>query len=903
MLKIYDQYKNFVGHLEKYKDLKTVEEIGVPDSQMSFVLMDPSFQIRPEWYVVTEDAEYVVKETPYTTGSYPTITCVLNLEDWATPYEVIQVTQTTIAAAVAQILPAGWSIGSSTVTKERNAGMMHVTALEALQKLCTAFMCEMTIDTVAKTVSFAPTIGQDRGAYFMSGLNLKKLTAKRSSYDYYTRIIPIGKNGLNITTVNNGLNYLENYQYSDKILAYIWKNEDYDNAQALKDDAELYLDDLSKPEVSYSAEIRDLAAQSDTYSALDFALGDTITLVDLESGTREKQRIKKITRYPGSPEKNTCEIGNTMLTFEEMQDKVRQSSEIVNYLVSSTGTYSGTITVSGILGFEAGVAATSVVTQMQTDITTAAQAAALAQTTADGKNQVLYATVPPVGSDLVENDIWFDTDDGNKMYRWTGSAWEAKQFDTAALAAECIDTAHLAAGAVTAAKIAAGTITADKIDVSDLFAQNITATGTISGATLTGTNLTADEGNIGGFTIKRGDSYCYNKTTANEGHCFATSLFIHNSGSGYEYEAGMKGDSGGPNNIAFYVKRMTEGDTWSNAEYIFNVNNSGKLYAMDANIKGTINATSFTASYSSGNLTMTATLGGSGLLLKSAITGGATKYLALDPSTTIWSTTASASSATQCAYASNTGFFVSTSGVKADGSARANIMATEISQYDASGNHGTYIHGASVDVLNSTSSGRGGRLTSSDSGNIGLWDVDEENYIIYSGTDFNVRIPHPTSLTSVETYDGYYKPIGSYGTDGRRVAYVSARVDGSNYQFRVSGQWGATGSNYSVKTIWSASTSDIRLKENVKPSTVDALALVEQMQVREFDWKRDGKHQGIGFVADELEQLDPDLALGGGYDEDGNMDEKQVNTYQLAVYLAKAVQQLKAEIDTLKRGA
>ena len=326
MLKIYDQYKNFVGHLEKYKDLKTVEEIGVPDSQMSFVLMDPSFQIRPEWYVVTEDAEYVVKETPYTTGSYPTITCVLNLEDWATPYEVIQVTQTTIAAAVAQILPAGWSIGSSTVTKERNAGMMHVTALEALQKLCTAFMCEMTIDTVAKTVSFAPTIGQDRGAYFMSGLNLKKLTAKRSSYDYYTRIIPIGKNGLNITSVNNGLNYLENYQYSDKILAYIWKNEDYDNAQALKDDAELYLDDLSKPEVSYSAEIRDLAAQSDTYSALDFALGDTITLVDLESGTREKQRIKKITRYPGSPEKNTCEIGNTMLTFEEMQDKVRQKT-------------------------------------------------------------------------------------------------------------------------------------------------------------------------------------------------------------------------------------------------------------------------------------------------------------------------------------------------------------------------------------------------------------------------------------------------------------------------------------------------------------------------------------------------------------------------------------------------
>ena len=875
MLKIYDQYKNFVGHLEKYKDLKTVEEIGVPDSQMSFTLMDPSFQIRPEWYVVTEDAEYVVKETPYTTGSYPTITCVLNLEDWATPYEVIQVTQTTIAAAVAQILPAGWSIGSSTVTKERNAGMMHVTALEALQKLCTAFMCEMTIDTVGKTVSFAPTIGQDRGAYFMSGLNLKKLTAKRSSYDYYTRIIPIGKNGLNITSVNNGLNYLENYQYSDKILAYIWKNEDYDNAQALKDDAELYLDDLSKPEVSYSAEIRDLAAQSDTYSALDFALGDTITLVDLESGTREKQRIKKITRYPGSPEKNTCEIGNTMLTFEEMQDKVRQSTEIVNYMISGTGQYSGTITVSGILGFEAGVAATSVVTQMQTDITTAAQAAALAQTTADGKNQVLYATVPPVGSDLVENDIWFDTDDGNKMYRWTGSAWEAKQFDTAALAAECIDTAHLAASAVTAAKIvagtitgdklAAGTITADKINVSDLFAQNITATGTISGATLTGTNITANKGDIGGLTIVRNDTAGTTATTADGGHAYKTGLYVHNKATVdsnvKEYEAGLKGDATSATNVAFYVREMFENNTWNNSTLSFYVRNDGYLFAKNARV-----ADKLTILQDGGSMKLTLTEG--------QLIGTSGSYESVLDGQELMFT-----------Y----------------GQKDAQLQAGMLSESTSVGS--VICENAQIDVYNSTS-GRTIRLVSSNAGNIGVYDADDGKYLIYSDSAGGVTIPHDTTINAVETYDGtFYKPVGSYGTNGRRVAYMSARLDSSNYQFRVAGQWGATDGTYTVKTIWSTSTSDIRLKENIRPSTVDALALVEQMQVREFDWKRDGKHQPIGFVADELEQLDPDLALGGGYDEDGNMDEKQVNTYQLAVYLAKAVQQLKAEIDTLKRGA
>ena len=862
MLKIYDQYKNFVGHLEKYKDLKTVEEIGVPDSQMSFVLMDPSFQIRPEWYVVTEDAEYVVKETPCTTGSYPTITCVLNLEDWATPYEVIQVTQTTIAAAVAQILPAGWSIGSSTVTKERNAGMMHVTALEALQKLCTAFMCEMTIDTVAKTVSFAPTIGQDRGAYFMSGLNLKKLTAKRSSYDYYTRIIPIGKNGLNITSVNNGLNYLENYQYSDKILAYIWKNEDYDSAQALKDDAELYLDDLSKPEVSYSAEIRDLAAQSDTYSALDFALGDTITLVDLESRTREKQRIKKITRYPGSPEKNTCEIGNTMLTFEEMQDKVRQSSEIVNYMISGTGQYSGTITVSGILGFEAGVAATSVVTQMQTDITTAAQAAALAQTTADGKNQVLYATVPPVGSGLTENDIWFDTDDGNKMYRWTGSAWEAKQFDTAALAAECIDTAHLAASAVTAAKIAAGTITADKINVSDLFAQNITATGTISGATLTGTTITADAGDIGGFGIVRGDSGCAAKTTANGGHAYPTSLYKQMSDSTYEYEVGMKGDSGSAGNLAFYIKRMTAGGAWSSAENTFYVNNRGKLYAKDAEFEDTLKMT---------NGTMVAQMTGSELQFtdtRSAFSNYLHKISGI-----------SISSWAGNKYAQMSGGEIHCK--SADAAFYSNVYNNCV---EVGADDGTY--------------NRFGRFTASAAGNLGLYDADQGNYVIYSASDFKVHVPHQFLCCGADENSTTQRvPVGSSNVSDQGVQWLGGTGTAT---LSINAEWN-TGS-FSTKTV-SVSSSDVRLKDDIKDSVVDALDVLRQIQLRSFRWKEDGSFQPIGVIADELEELDPRFVVGGGEDEDGNPIYKSINNLYLLSHCVRAIQQLKAEIDTLKRGA
>lgn len=51
--------------------------------------------------------------------------------------------------------------------------------------------------------------------------------------------------------------------------------------------------------------------------------------------------------------------------------------------------------------------------------------AADAQATADGKVQSFYATSAPTAEGI--GDLWFDTDDGNKQYRWSGSAWVAVQ--------------------------------------------------------------------------------------------------------------------------------------------------------------------------------------------------------------------------------------------------------------------------------------------------------------------------------------------------------------------------------------------------------------------------------------------------------------------------------------------
>ena len=47
----------------------------------------------------------------------------------------------------------------------------------------------------------------------------------------------------------------------------------------------------------------------------------------------------------------------------------------------------------------------------------------------------------------------------------------------------------------------------------------------------------------------------------------------------------------------------------------------------------------------------------------------------------------------------------------------------------------------------------------------------------------------------------------------------------------------------------------------------------------------------------ELEEIDPNLALGGGYDENGEMDIKQINSPYLLNYAIKAIQELSAKVD------
>ena len=272
------------------------------------------------------------------------------------------------------------------------------------------------------------------------------------TYDFYTRIIPVGKDGLKITSVNGGKEYIDNFQYSRKIIPYIWQDASYEDAAALMEDATEKLKDLSIPKKSYTVDVRDLAYRSAEYSILEYNLGDTITLIDRKTGIRDTQRITKIVEYPGDSDKNTCDIANTRETFDEIQSRLKEAAKIIEAVKNLDGSINGNtvdkVTIDQILGFKDGV---------ESEIKTSETISGIVGEISATKAQI--GTIESTYLKATEADIKY------------------AMIDLANIKNASIKTAMIDVGAVNTAQIADGSITDAKI--VELTANKIT-TGTLS---------------------------------------------------------------------------------------------------------------------------------------------------------------------------------------------------------------------------------------------------------------------------------------------------------------------------------------------------------------------------------------------------------------------------------------
>jgi hypothetical protein len=154
----------------------------------------------------------------------------------------------------------------------------------------------------------------------------------------------------------------------------------------------------------------------------------------------------------------------------------------------------------------------------------------------------------------------------------------------------------------------------------------------------------------------------------------------------------------------------------------------------------------------------------------------------------------------------------------------------------------------------------------------------------------------PTTFQEVGSFtnlannsSGDFAIVTRLGTNASNTnSYHYIALTGAADRMYIYGNGNIVNSNNSYGTL-----SDIRLKENVTDAT-PKLADLLSVKIKNFNLIGDDTKQ-IGVIAQELEEIFPSMV-----ETDGKTGMKQVKTSIFVPMLIKAVQELKAELDTLK---
>ena len=426
---------------------------------------------------------------------------------------------------------------------------------------------------------------------------------------------------------------------------------------------------------------------------------------------------------------------------------------------------------------------------------------------------------------------------GGRLYAGTVTATQ--------LAADSVTADKIGAAAVTSEKIAALSVTAAKIDVTDLFAQNITATGTISGLTLTSADVVAKRI----IATKEISLSCKNTADVERVLYYdGTSVRVGKllNAAGAQSGAGFE----------FFDKTIT-------------MYGSLNLYSGDITTTGKVQGKTITATVDMNTNTIYA----SNWFRSRGTTGwysedyGGGWYM----TDADWIRAYNGKSITTNGNMSIGGYIQG-----------YNIINTT---FEYQSNRG------SVDWRFGAATGTG------DENFFGFFDASNRKIpLAIDGNFGNIYVGFNVGGSGSQTAVGIY--LGAQVDGNRAFIYHGDSYAGSIWiQTRLDGSW----KWFSLGRVCSTALSDIRLKGNIRDTEVEnATKVIESMKIRSFERKDSHKKYKIGFIADELEQLDPNLVDGGG-EVDGHPYYKSVNNLQMLAYVVKSMQELNQRVSELEK--
>lgn len=292
----------------------------------------------------TEDQVYVVRKIN-TVQAIVMVTCQLDLQDWrrdlmlntadlSRPGFSHTLNETNMLARIMQAPGlSGWT-KTSTVSSHvtRSMEMDGPTPLEAALQMQKTFGCALRFRTKQKTVTILnPAEAPISNSYAIESVNLRRrLEYKGRSNDLYTRIYPVGKNGLGIASVNNGVPYLDHTAYtgSGVVICALWKDARYTDAASLKRDAQARLEAAAKPVRSWKLDVIDLnRIDPAKWPDMGLSIWTRILLQDTAKNVSEYVQVVSDVVYPYYPDKNQITVSTKS---ESLQDAVLRTSQALS---------------------------------------------------------------------------------------------------------------------------------------------------------------------------------------------------------------------------------------------------------------------------------------------------------------------------------------------------------------------------------------------------------------------------------------------------------------------------------------------------------------------------------------------------------------------------------------------
>lgn len=97
-------------------------------------------------------------------------------------------------------------------------------------------------------------------------------------------------------------------------------------------------------------------------------------------------------------------------------------------------------------------------------------------------------------------------------------------------------------------------------------------------------------------------------------------------------------------------------------------------------------------------------------------------------------------------------------------------------------------------------------------------------------------------------------------------------------------------------------SSDIRIKNNVRDSSESAIDIISQIHHKEFDKKDDNTHYKIGYIAQEMEQIDKNFVIKKQANKEKKIEERYyINQLPILATATKAIQEQQKQIEELKQ--